>query len=170
MTTDWLPDLVLFEHSDGDWKAYVECLHRHFENDFVRSLPSWPGKRVGLKRFPEYDGKSATFWHFISEGEDEAERIPDLRRCERIRWPRPMMDTFDGRSLHDNPGSRMLWWKSERRGEARYVLASVDFSYKMVVADRGNYVLPWTAYFIERSHQREKLRKEFESFWRARKG
>ncbi|MNH30689.1 hypothetical protein D3C79_909980 [compost metagenome] len=47
-----------------------------------------PAKRLGLKRHPVIQGKEATFWHMISEGNDEAERLPDLRRCERIRWPR----------------------------------------------------------------------------------
>jgi len=169
MTTDWLPGLVLLECSGGDWKMYVECLHGHFENDFVHSAPSWPGKRVGLKRHPEYLGKSATFWHFISEGPEEAERYPDLRRCERIRWPRPIMEDF-GDTIPDAATCRVVWWRNERRGESRYVLALEDFSYVVIVADRERYVLPWTAYYVERKHQRDKLRKEFDAYWLARKG
>lgn len=169
MTANWLPDLVLFEQCGGDWKMYVERLHGHFEDDFVRSTPSWPGKRVALKRHPEYQGKSATFWHFISEGSVEAERYPDFRRCERIRWPRPIMDAFDG-AKPDAAVGRIVWWKNERRGEERYVLAPDDFSYVVIVAERKEYVLPWAAYCVERQHQRDKLRREFESYWQARKG
>jgi len=47
------------------------------------------GKRLGLKRHPMTQNKEATFWHMIQEGSVESERIPDIRRCERIRWPRP---------------------------------------------------------------------------------
>jgi hypothetical protein len=45
------------------------------------------------------------------------------------------------------------------------VLALEDFSYVVIVADRGDYVLPWTAYYVEHSHRRNKLRKEYESYW-----
>lgn len=36
------------------------------------------------------DGKEATFWHMIQEGRIEEDRTPDIRRCERIRWPKPI--------------------------------------------------------------------------------
>jgi hypothetical protein len=162
---DWLPELVLFENSQGDWPRYVEVLHEHFLDDFVRSKPGWPGKRVALKRHPETDGKSATFWHFISEGDVEEDRIPDFRRCERIRWPRPVMDYFSNQQPAES--DRILWWKEKRKSETRYVLTTEDFSYKVVVADRGDYVLPWTAYYLEYDNARRKLRQKFEGFWRA---
>lgn len=161
----WLPALVLLEDSHGDWSQYVEVLHEHFLNDFVRSKPSWPGKRVSLKRYPETDGKSATFWHFISEGSVEEERIPDMRRCERIRWPRPVMNHFSTNPPTES--DRIRWWKEKRRSETRYVLTPGDFSYKVIVADRGDYVLPWTAYWLKYTHERDKLRRKYEDYWRA---
>lgn len=169
MSDVWLPALLMLEDSKGDWNLYLERLHQQFLQDFVETLPSWPGKRVGLKRHPEYDGKSATFWHMISEGKSEVDRTPDMRRCERIAWPRPVMDEFD-----DTPPSstacKTLWWKEQRRSETRYLLALDDFSYVVVVADRGDFVLPWTAYTVEYGHRRNKLRKTWEAFWQAQKG
>ena len=94
MSADWLPPLVLLEDSGGDWKSYEEVLYGWFTADFLKSQPRWPGKRVGLKRHPMSQDKEATFWHFISEGETEADRLMDMRRCERIRWPHPMMRHF----------------------------------------------------------------------------
>ena len=44
-----------------------------------------------------------------------------------------------------------------------------DFSYIVVVADRDEYVLPWTAFCVERPHQQHKLRKEYEAYWQAQK-
>lgn len=169
MSGEWMPDLLLLEDSQGNWKTYLEGLHRRFMADFVDSKPAWPGKRFALKRHPEYDGKSATFWHLISEGNEESERIPDMRRCERIGWPRPMIDEFDD-AEPGTTGCRVVWWVEERKGEQRYLLALDDFSYVVVVADRGEYVLPWTAFCCEYSHQRDKRRKAFERFWEARKG
>lgn len=165
MSTAWLPDLILLESFGGDWMRYLEQIHARFKVDFLDSLPAWPGKRVGVKRHPEYDSKSATFWHMISEGAVENERTPDLRRCERIAWPRPIMVEYDGADP-DTTDCRIRWWTEVRRNETRYHLTTSDFSYLMVVADRGSYVLPWTAYPIMYPSQREKLRKKWEAFWR----
>jgi hypothetical protein len=167
MSIDWLPELLRLEDSSGNWKDYVERLHRQFLTDFVASKPDWHGKRVGLKNHPEYDGKSATFWHMISEGSVEADRTPDMRRCERIAWPRPMMDEFDD-AAPGTTGCQALWWTELRGTETRYHLAPDDFSYVVVVADRGAFVLPWTAYYVEHAHRREKLRKKWRDHW-ARK-
>ena len=167
--TEWLPDLVLFEESGGNWDKYLQRLYAFFEQDFLNELPSWPGKRVRLKRHPITAGKCATFWHFIQDGAVEADRIPNFRRCERIRWPRPMMEAFDGVPATDR-SARIVWWKNVRSGEDRYVLAAGDFSYVVVVADRGDFVLPWTAYCVEREHQRRKLQREYQEYWRAQKG
>jgi hypothetical protein len=167
MSAEWLPPLVLLEDSGGNWKNYEEVVYGWFRADFLKSLPRWPEKRVGLKRLPLSQGKEATFWHFISEGKVEADREIDLRRCERIRWPRPTMEDFPNR--RPEPGDRIVWWKNERRGEERYLLALPDFSYLMVVADRGEYVLPWTQYHVDREHRREKYRKEYNAYWDAQK-
>lgn len=163
-----LPPLVLLEESQGDWPRYLALLYGFFRRDFVDSHPSWPGKRVGLKRYPEYEGKSATFWHFISEGSDEAERIPDLRRCERIRWPRAIMDRFA--LQRPAPEAELVWWKSWRGRDESFVLALADFSYVVVVADRGEFVLPWTAYYVPQQHRQNKLRKEYGAYWTSQKG
>lgn len=169
MSDNWLPDLMLFSDFNGDWNEYLEALHSAFEKDFVTSKPKWLNKRVGLKRHPEYDGKSATFWHMISEGSSEEDRTPDLRRCEHIRWPSPMMEEHDELPPSESK-ARVIWWAEERRNETRVLLSFEDFSYLMVVADRGDYVLPWTAYPVEREHQQQKLKKRYEAFWKTQKG
>lgn len=163
----WLPPLVLLADSGGDWQTYETILYGYFKKDFVASLPNWPGKRVGLKRHPVIQGKEATFWHFVSEGEVEAERLPNLRRCERIRWPRPTMDAFAEKQPAAN--DRIVWWKNQRHNETRYLLSLPDFSYLVVVADRGNYVIPWTQFPVDREHQRHKYRKEYCAYWQSRK-
>jgi len=161
----WLPDLVLFEDSGREWNTYEAVLYGWFKKDFLDSLPQWPQKRVGLKRQPlSADGKVATFEHFISEGEHESTRTPDFRRCERIRWPRPTIESFQNRKPAAT--DKIVWWRNQRRNEWRYILALPDFSYLVVVADRGDYVLPWTQYAVDREHQREKYRKEYEDYWR----
>jgi hypothetical protein len=159
----WLPPLVLLKEAGGDWATYEELLYGWFKQDFIDSVPTWPGKRVGLKRHPLSKGKEATFWHFISTGDNEAERLPDFRRCEVIRWPRATMDVFVDR--RPAAGDPIVWWRNERQGAPRILLALPDFSYLLVLADRGIYVLPWTQYLVEFPNRRQKYRKEFEAYW-----
>lgn len=155
-TPNWLPPLVLMSDYQNDWSLYLEALYQLFCKDFVTSKPIYEGRRFALKRHPVMDGKEATFWHIISEGEVENERLPNLRRCECIRWPRPIIEAATSKGLK--------CWKNKRKQEERIIIALEDFSYVVVLADRGDYILLWTAYCVEREHSRQKLRKEYEDF------
>ncbi len=149
----WLPDLVLLEDSNGDWVRYIECIYQYFHKDFIESLPVYEQKRWAMKRLPTKYNKEATFWHIITEGSNESERTPNLRRCERIRWPRAIIDAVSMKSVK--------LWKNKRGNEERIILALPDFSYIVILADRGEYILLWTAYCVEHKHQRQKLEKEY---------
>jgi hypothetical protein len=104
-------------------------------------------------------GKEATFWHLTSTGTGEASRLPDLRRCERIRWPRPVIDKST-----DHPVSV---WANKRGGEDRICLWIRGDNYLVVLARRKGYLLPWTAYCVEQEHTRRKLEREFEAAKKA---
>lgn len=107
--------------------------------------------------------KESTYWHFITDGNVEDERQCDFNRCARIKWPRAMMERCPtGRPAEDDV---VLWWKTVRNNEQRYVLALPDFSYIVILVDRGEFVLPWTAYTVEERHRRAKLSREYEAYW-----
>lgn len=157
---EWLPELVELRACGGNWQAYEEALYACFRADFIDTIPSYPDRRWAMKRHPEYKGKEATFWHIISEGDDEAARLPDLRRCERIKWPRCIIDACRSQ--------RIRLWEQRRGSEKRIAIATPDFGYLVVLADRGSYVLLWTAFVVEREHQRRKLEREYRAWKKAR--
>ncbi len=154
----WLPPLVFFSDYSGNWEAYLEAIYDYFKQDFVDSKPMFRGMRLGLKRHPMEQGKEATFWHMIQQGKHEDERIPDFRRCERIRWPRPIIE-------HNEEGTIKVWW-NKRKGGQRICLWFEQEDYLVILADRGNYILPWTAYLVKKPHQQRKLQKEYEKYCR----
>lgn len=156
---EWLPPLVLFQNYGGDWTRYVEALYRYYKQDFVDSSCSFRGLRVERKRLPIEQRKEATFWHLISEGRREKDRLPDLRRCERIRWPRPIIEHAD------EPVIRV--WENKRKRETRICIWFEDVEYLVVLALRKRYVLLWTAYPVTRSHTKRKLQKEYEAYAKA---
>lgn len=157
---EWLPPLVLFSDYDGNWDVYLEVLYKWFQEDFINSKPVFQNRRLGLKKYPFSKGKEATFWHLISEGKDEDNRTPDLRRCERIRWPKPVIE-------HEAT-PKIKYWVAVKRNEKRIHIWLEDEDYVVVLADRKGYLLPWTAFLVTRHHTRKKLRKEYETYWRNR--
>jgi hypothetical protein len=156
---DWLPPLVLLEDFGGDWDSYLEAIYTYFKRDFIDSRPVFRGTRLALKRHPVSQGKEATFWHMTSEGKDEATRTPDLRRCERIRWPRPIIEEADAKGLKV--------WVSVRNNENRINIWLEGEDYVVVLAQRKDYLLPWTAFLVTFDHTRRRLRREFERSRRA---
>ena len=154
----WLPPLVLLSDCEGDWSRYLDVLYSHFASAFLRTRPHFRGQGLGLKRHPLWEGKEATFWHMISEGRDEATRQPDLRRCERIRWPRAVIENFNDLAVKV--------WETTRRNESRICLWLEAQEYLVVLAERQGYLLPWTVYMVTRSHRKLKFQKEFERWKR----
>jgi len=155
MTEDfpsWLPEILPFH---GDWSAYVEEVYQVFRKDFFIERVHFRDRRVSVRSEPRDQGKEAGFWHAISEGKEETNRIPDLRRCERVRWIRALLEA-------DTANVRI--WKNWRGSDRRILVALPDFSYVVVLADRSKYVLFITAFCVEREHRRKKLRKEWEAW------
>jgi hypothetical protein len=145
----------MLDDCNGNWQVYLERIYRVFRADFCGAPFTFDGKRVALKRYPIEAEKEATFWHFISEGPVEAERLPNMRRCERISWPKAVM-------LNVNDAAVRRW--VEKRGtEDRIHLWCVPADYIVVLADRGSFVLPWTGFALEFQHERRK----FEARWMA---
>jgi hypothetical protein len=112
--------------------------------------------KVVLKRHPVEKGKEATFWHLISEGKSEKDRLPDLRRCERIRWPRPIIEHYDQPAIK--------FWVNERKGEKRLCLWIEGEEYLVVLAKRRGYVILWTAYLVTGTRRKMKLEKEYQTY------
>ncbi len=154
--SNWLPDLVLFEDYNGDWDKYLYALYSFFKADFIDSRPVYEGRKLKLKKHPIIREKEATFWHIIGEGSDEEERTPDIRRCERIRWPKPVIE------LCQKNGLKI--WKNNRKGKTRICIWCEPDEYLIILDERSEYILFWTAYLVTHGHQKRKLEKEYRAY------
>lgn len=156
---DWLPDLLLLETYDSKDK-YIEVLYEYFHLDFIVRAPMFRGTKISLKKYPlSEDGKEATFWHLITEGHIERNRILDIRRCERIRWPRPIIENCELNEIKI--------WKNKRKGENRICIWFENAEYLVILAERKGYTLLWTAYPVIMEHRKKKLNKEYEEYLKA---
>lgn len=152
-----LPPLLELSDFDGDWKRYIDTVFGEFHRDFLSSQPKLNRRWVRCRRDPIYDGKEAGFWHCTSEGPAEDERIPDLRRCERIRWIRYAIE-------HDEVVGVDHW--TNRRGNEIRHLFWVNEEFLVVVGERirkrdgFQYMQLITAYCTMEESRKRKLRKE----------
>ena len=123
----WLPDLILLDAYTGSWERYENEVYAIFYRDFVESSPQFKGRHVRITK-QLIEGKERAFWHCIQEGPIEAERTPDIRRCERIGWIRPMVE---------HTGDPMMkQWSNQRGRHVRQLLWLEQSDYLVVLEDR----------------------------------
>ena len=146
------PDLVPFQGVGGDWKAYEAALYRIFQEEIVDGGLHLRGLPVRCRRLPETGGRWAAFRHLVQEGPVEEDRTPDLRRCERIRWVRWVIENAETHLEIDE-------WQNTRHGKTNTLLWYRE-DYLVVLAQRRGYWLLKTAYCTERRRRIEQLRRE----------
>lgn len=150
------PELIEFNDYGGDFEAYFDAVYEVFKNSFITNQPLYNDLRVSAQKHPLVDGIHRTFYHITHEGADEANRQPDFRRMERIRFPRFIIDN----NLH----SEILIWKNKRKRDTRVLMYNEEENYLVVLTERKDYYLFWTAYVVERKHRQKKLIREYQSY------
>lgn len=150
------PNIIVF--SGSDWPSYQNKLYEIFCETLLKKSVLFLGLPVKIKRHPEYLEKHFAFWHLISEGEREDERIPDPRRCERISWISWVIE-----NCHDNED--IYWWKNERWGNKHVVMWYKKENYVVILAERNGYFLLKTAYLVK-SNRAKTLKKEMNEFYK----
>ena len=157
------PDLLLLEDFNGDWNTYVDELYRIFMTEVTLGGLRFRNRKVNCRRKEETFGRWASFWHLTQHGPVEEDRLPDLRRCERIRWVRWTIETALACPHIDE-------WQN-RRGEETSTLLWYREEYLVVLAERKDYWLLKTAYCTDPSHRgTSRLRRERDDWFRENPG
>jgi len=111
---------------------------------------------VGISKRLASDGLEDRFWHLATEGQDEATRTPDPRRCERMAWPRALIEALA--SLH----REVRAWDQDRPRQKTLLIGLDDFSYVVVLAAKNTHYLLITAFCVEHARRRDTYRREWE--------
>jgi hypothetical protein len=154
------PDLLLLEDFKGNFQEFLSSVYSVFENNFIKNQPRYEGQKVAVRRYPEMDGLHRTFYHITHEGEDEANRQPDIRRMERIRYRKFVIQ----QNLHPE----ILIWKNQRRKDERILFFNESENYIVVLTERNEFYLFITAYVVDTSHRKRSLIKEYEAYKKAK--
>lgn len=160
MSTLVFPDIIELNEFGGDFHNYFNAVYSIFANDFIKTQPLFVGLKVAVRKYPEVDGLHRTFYHITHEGEDEENRTPDLKRMERIRFPKFVIEN----EQHEE----ILIWKNKRGKDERILLFNKAENYIIILTGRKEFYMLITAYFIDTEHRKRKLLKEYEDYKNAK--
>jgi len=150
---DWLPPLLSLNDHGGNWQQYIDAVYAVFYRDFLQSRPRFRGEAVVIGR-QIIDGKERTFWHTTSEGDVEVQRTPDLRRCQRIGWIRPVIE--------HHGDAAVLSWPNQRGRSVREVLWVWQVDFAVILEKRPSCWWLWTTYMTDRPRTRDRFRTEYD--------
>lgn len=134
----WLPEELHYGDYHGDWERFLSDVYAVFERDFKQSKPSYQGRLIIFDSKIE-NAKEAAFWHIIQREDPKShEKVPDLRRCERMPWPRPMIE---------HPAdSAISVWENIRNKQTRVLIWLEQLDYLVVLARMPKVTILVTAY------------------------
>ncbi|SHJ47875.1 hypothetical protein SAMN05444280_12080 [Tangfeifania diversioriginum] len=159
-----LPEMILLEHFNGNYEQFIDAVYEVFDNDFIRHKTKFRGEVLRMKWHPVFKERAYTFYHMTHKGKDEQNREPDLRRCERIPWARPVIENCDSWKLK-------IWPQKRKRGNRLCIWLDLEDEpdYFVIIDVRKNYKLLWTAFVAEYKHEKRKKLKEYEAWLKTQK-
>jgi hypothetical protein len=148
---DWLPEPL----SLSSWSAQTyDQLYKWFQVEILAQPLLYGGK--GVWHFSDMeDGRECLFWHLTCRKDNLTnERIPDLQRCRRLPWLRPLLLNADEPEVLD-------WDYAEGDGTTKTYVWLRDHDYLVIMKkypDGSRRLV--TAYWIEYEHEKAKLLKK----------
>ena len=161
----WLPELEYFEDYQNSWEIYENARYDIFREDFVNDRPEFEGQSVKFRWHPIEYGKPEAFFHLTCQDYSKAgERVPDLRRCERIRWVRAFIENYhcDPSLCEDCDGVKV--WREPYKSKERVHILLEEERYLVILEPRHSYCLLITAFYLQYDHALRKQRKHYEQY------
>ena len=139
-----IPAKIESSYFRGDLKDYTEALYKIFKRDFIENDLFFENKTVDIIHEKYYDGKERSFWHIISEGEQDADRTPISRRAETLPWARALIE--DKQSCNEYKK-----WKKyhDKTNRYRYYIWCSLINYMVILEDRDTYFKLITAFEVQ---------------------
>ena len=154
-----LPQKIYLTDFGGNYSKYIDAIYAVFKRDFINHKSKFGSHELKLKINPIFQDRAYTFYHMTHEGEVEAHRTPDLRRCECMSWARPAIE---------NAGKwNLKFWRQVRKGKQRICILvenSEDVDYFIILDIRSTYILLWTAFVSEYKNETKKKLKEYNNW------
>jgi hypothetical protein len=160
-TCDKLPQIITLDEYEGDWEQFLNAIYSVFKTDLIDNKTFFATKEVGINYEKLYQEKERSFWHIISEGKNDIDRLPDLRRCERIAWVKPFIELVFCAGCTNIRMWKKLHAKSKKD---RYYIWCTDVDFIVILEDRKNYFLLITAFVVKYPDTRESYHKDYDNY------
>lgn len=161
----WLPKLECYDEYGNDWPTYEAAIYEVFWNDFISSYPLFNGVRVSVKHYPKENDKEEAFYHTTCKDYTGGGiRVPDFRRCERIRWIRAFIENYDCDPLLCENCEGVKVWNEPYKGKIRVHILLEKEKYLVVLEKHNEYYLLITAFYLDYEHALEKQLRRYEQY------
>lgn len=163
----WLTPIISLEDYENDWDKYNKKLYEIFVRDFIANELVYKNKKIRVRINPKQNNYEHAFIHLTCIStkitDNPNDRIPDLRRCERIEWNREIIENSECKK---NCASckKILYYEHYYKNNIRINLVFIDARFKVILEKRDNYYLLITGYYIEFDNTISKEIKRFNQF------
>ena len=128
---DKLPKIITLEEYGGNYQAYIDAIYDVFFRDFIQHKATFGTNKLNLRFKPLQQNRAYAFYHMTHVGEDEDNRLPDLRRCERMPWARPTIEQAEEMGLKfweqdRRNGRRICIWLEAENNEVMFYLNNLE--------------------------------------------
>jgi|APMed6443717190_1056831.scaffolds.fasta_scaffold14616_2 hypothetical protein len=167
---DWLPEMA----SVNPWSAATyELLYEIFCRDIRDANLKYTGHDVWIFRDME-DGKEKIFWHLTSREKKaekiprrkrkffpadqettEPERLPDMRRCERLPWVKPLIE-------HPAEPEVLAWDHEEGDGTIKTYVWIRDYDFVVIMKkfpDGKRRLI--TSFYVDSGYKRDDFERKY---------
>lgn len=140
---DKLPSRLEWKMFRGDATRYKNALYSVFKRDFLSGDLQFQGKNVDIIHEEFFEGKERSFWHMISDGNEDTDRELNIERCASLPWAGFLIKD-DGKCEHYR-----IWVKwHDKSKRNRYYIWCVLVNYMVILEDRATHFKLITAYNV----------------------
>lgn len=138
---------------------------------FYLSVPIFKGWNVCIRREPkdgdwEHDFVHMTHEDYYHNSKNPNDRIPDLRRSERLNWVRPIIEHFE--CSVDASCGRILYWENYYRGYVRCNLFLPEERFHVVLERKNGVYYIITSFYVEKDWELRKRMQKYEMYERQK--
>lgn len=163
----WLPPTIKLETFSGNWEEYYKSLYNKFVDDFIKNPLYFNNKIVKVRINPKQNDFEHAFIHLTCEtmknGITLNDRIPDMRRCERISWNKAIINNYPCSNDCKNC-NKILYYEEYYKNTIRISLLFYDVRFKVILEKRDNYYLLITGYYIKYDFKLNKELKKVNNY------
>lgn len=149
---EWIPKIIELRDFGGDWYEYDSYLYSIFVRDFIDNPMEFNGKPLRIRRHPMQGDKEQAYFHVTNKdsslsSNDPNDRVPDLRRCERIEWIRLFLENYDcNKGCKDCSGIKV--WRENYKGNDRLHFLFEEYRFLVIIEERKDYYLLISGFYI----------------------